>query len=67
MYLYKRCPSNEEELWTFMKLFQASSLWQLKMITIGIPKEIWFGPKVLIKSLTGVLITDPWLAPHKHL
>ena len=41
-----------------MKLFQASSLWQLKMITIGIPKEVWYGLKVLIKTLTGVLITD---------
>ena len=50
MFLSKRCPNYEEELKTFVKLFQTSYLWQLQMTMIGIPKEIWFVLKVLVKK-----------------
>ena len=33
-----------------MEIFQKRFLWQVKMIVLGIPPEIWFGRKVLIKN-----------------
>ena len=46
-----------------MEIFQKRSLWQLKLIIIGIPQEIWFGfDKELNRSFNHRPIVSSTLA-----